>query len=97
MCARYAGRMEGFDQLLRDALLVTALLTLPVLVVATLVGASVAILQAATQVQEQTLTMLPKLIAVGAMIVLGGRFGMALCGQLFHEAVVRMPLLVRGG
>jgi flagellar biosynthetic protein FliQ len=89
--------MEGFDELLRDALIVTALLSLPVLVVATLVGACVAVLQAATQVQEQTLTMLPKLLAVGAVIVAGGRFGMVLCAQLFHEAVARMPLLVRGG
>ena len=89
--------MEGFDQLLRDALIVTAVLALPVLLVATLVGASIAVLQAATQVQEQTLTLLPKLVAVGALIVVGGRFGLTLCAQLFHEAVVRMPLLVRGG
>ena len=40
--------MEGFDGLLRDALLVTALIALPVLLVATAVGAAVAILQAAT-------------------------------------------------
>ena len=88
--------MESFDGLLRDALLVTALLTLPVLIVATLVGACVAIVQAATQVQEQTLTMLPKILAVGAMIVVFGRFGMLLCAQLFHEVVARMPLLARG-
>jgi flagellar biosynthesis protein FliQ len=88
--------MEGFDGLLRDALIVTALLTLPVLLVATAVAAAVAILQAATQVQEQTLTMLPKIVAVGAMIVLFGRFGMALCAQLFHEVVLRLPVLVRG-
>jgi flagellar biosynthetic protein FliQ len=88
--------MEGFDGLLRDALVVTALLTLPVLAVATVVGAVVAILQAATQVQEQTLTMLPKIVAVGTVIVVFGRFGMMLCAQLFHEVVVRMPLLVRG-
>jgi flagellar biosynthetic protein FliQ len=88
--------VDGFDGLLRDALLVTALLTLPVLIVATVVGASVAIVQAATQVQEQTLTMLPKILAVGAVIVLFGRFGMQLCAQLFHEVVARMPLLARG-
>ncbi len=88
--------MDGFDGLLRDALLVTALLTLPVLIVATVVGASVAIVQAATQVQEQTLTMLPKILAVGAVIVLFGQFGMQLCAQLLHEVVARMPLLARG-
>ena len=88
--------MDGFDGLLRDALLVTALLTLPVLVVATVVGATVAIVQAATQVQEQTLTMLPKLLAVGAVLAVGGRFGMLLCAQLFADVVARIPLLVRG-
>ena len=88
--------MDTFDGLLRDALIVTALLTLPVLVAATVVGAAVAILQAATQVQEQTLTMLPKVLAVGAMIVLFGRFGMELCARLFGEIVVRIPQLVHG-
>jgi flagellar biosynthetic protein FliQ len=88
--------VDGFDGLLRDALLVTALLTLPVLIVATVVGATVAIVQAATQVQEQTLTMLPKVLAVGAVLALGGRFGLALCAQLFAEVVARIPLLVRG-
>ena len=88
--------VEGFDGLLRDALLVTALLTLPVLVLATVVGAAVAILQAATQVQEQTLTMLPKILVVGFMLAVFGPFGMALCAQLFHEVISRMPLLVRG-
>ena len=88
--------MDGFDGLLRDALLVTALLTLPVLVVATVVGAAVAIVQAATQVQEQTLTMLPKVLAVGAVLALGGHFGLALCAQLFADVVARIPLLVRG-
>ncbi|HEY0382969.1 MAG TPA: flagellar biosynthetic protein FliQ [Candidatus Elarobacter sp.] len=88
--------MDGFDGLLRDALLVTALLTLPVLLVATVVGAGVAIVQAATQVQEQTLTMLPKVLAVGAGLAVGGRLGLALCVQLFTEVVARIPLLVRG-
>jgi flagellar biosynthesis protein FliQ len=88
--------MDAFDGLLREALIVTALLTLPVLIVATLVGAAVAVVQAATQVQEQTLTMLPKILAVGAVLVIGGRFGLTLCAQLFGEVVTHVPLLVRG-
>ena len=88
--------MEGFEGLLRDALLVAALIALPPLLVATAVGAAVAILQAATQVQEQTLTMLPKMLAVAAMLVVFGHFGLGLCAALFREAVATMPLLVRG-
>ncbi len=88
--------MDAFDAILRDALVVTALLTLPVLVVATLVGAVVAILQAATQVQEQTLTLLPKLLCVGAVVALFGRFGYALLAELFAEIVRGIPMLARG-
>ena len=88
--------MSEFETLLRDALLVTALLTLPVLALATLVGALIAIVQAATQIQEQTLTLLPKVIAVGLAVAVFGRFGLGLCAQLLLEAVARIPLLVRG-
>jgi flagellar biosynthetic protein FliQ len=88
--------MGEFETLLRDALVVTALLTIPILAVATLVGAIVAILQAATQIQEQTLTLLPKVLAVGLTVALCWRFGLSLCAQLLLEAVARIPLLVRG-
>lgn len=88
--------MAEFESLLRDALLVTALLTVPVLALATLTGAAVAILQAATQIQEQTLTLLPKVVAVGLAAALFGRFGLSLCERLLLEAVARIPQLVRG-
>ncbi|MDB5028202.1 MAG: Flagellar biosynthetic protein FliQ [Candidatus Eremiobacteraeota bacterium] len=87
--------MDAFDGLLGDALIVTALLTLPVLAAATVVGAGIAILQAATQVQEQTLTILPKIVTVGAVTIVFGRFGLALCAQLFEQVVSAMPQLVR--
>lgn len=88
--------MEAFEGLLRDALIVIAALTLPVLGLATLVGAAVAIVQAATQIQEQTLTLLPKVVAVGVLLALGGSFGLGLCAQLFVEAIARIPALVGG-
>ena len=93
---RRACGVAEFEGLLRDALLVTALLTIPILTIATIVGALVAILQAATQIQEQTLTLLPKVIAVGLACALFGRFGLSLCAQLLLEAVARIPQLVRG-
>ena len=88
--------METLDAILRDALLVTALLTLPVLAGATLAGGVVAVLQAATQIQEQTLTLLPKIVCVGALLALFGRPGFTLLCQLFAEIVARIPALVRG-
>jgi flagellar biosynthetic protein FliQ len=86
-----------FAILLREALIVTSVLVLPILALATIVGAAVAILQAATQVQEQTLTLLPKVIAVGTALALFGAFGMNLCARLFGEVIARIPALVHGG
>jgi len=88
--------VAAFAILLRETLIVTAVLALPILGLATLVGAAVAIVQAATQIQEQTLTLLPKVIVVGAAIALFGSFGMNLCAQLFSDVLARIPALVHG-
>jgi flagellar biosynthetic protein FliQ len=87
--------VQAFDALLRETLLVTAVLALPALILAVVVGTAVAIVQAATQVQEQTLTVLPKIVIVGALVAMGGAFGMQLCAGLFADAVARVPQLVR--
>ncbi len=82
---------------MRAAMLVVCVTALPVLASAALAGTAVAILQAATQVQEQTLTLLPKVIAVGVLAVAGGPFALGLCAALFHDAVAAIPALVAGG
>ncbi len=87
--------MDPFDGLLREALVLCASLALPILAAATLVGVIVAIAQAATQVQEQTLTLLPKIITVGVLIAIFGRLAMDLLGRLFMHAIEHVPALVR--
>ena len=52
----------------REALTLVLLLSAPLVLTAMVVGLIVSIVQAATQVQEQTLTFVPKL--VGIMVVL---------------------------
>lgn len=44
----------------------------PVLVASLLVGLTISIFQAVTQIQEQTLTFVPKLVVVVAIMVFGG-------------------------
>ncbi|MBK8250678.1 MAG: flagellar biosynthesis protein FliQ [Gemmatimonadetes bacterium] len=51
--------------LARDAILVTALLAAPLLLVALSIGLLVSVFQTVTQIQEQTLSFVPKLIGVG--------------------------------
>jgi flagellar biosynthetic protein FliQ len=54
----------------RDAAWLSLLVAGPLLGVALLVGLLVSILQAVTSIQEQTLTFVPKLFAVGATMLL---------------------------
>jgi flagellar biosynthetic protein FliQ len=88
--------MEAFDALLREMFVTTALLSLPIVAVAAVVGTAVAIVQAATQVQEQTITLLPKMLAIGMAVALFGRFGLHLCVKLFDDVIAAIPALMRG-
>jgi flagellar biosynthesis protein FliQ len=59
--------------ILRGSVFEILLLSAPVLLVALVVGLIVAILQAATSIQEQTLTFVPKILAIlGVLALLGG-------------------------
>lgn len=44
----------------------------PLLVVSMVVGVLISIIQAATQIHEQTITFVPKLLVVGMILVFGG-------------------------
>ncbi|NJR13039.1 MAG: EscS/YscS/HrcS family type III secretion system export apparatus protein [Phyllobacteriaceae bacterium] len=44
----------------------------PILVVAALIGFFMALFQAATQIQDQTLPQILKMVVIAAMVVLGG-------------------------
>lgn len=54
----------------RRTLMVAVQLSLPVLAAGLLVGVVISILQAATQIQEQTLTFIPKMFVVVATLFL---------------------------
>ncbi len=53
----------------RDLLTTAALLSLPAVGASLLVGLAVSILQTVTSIQEQTLSFAPRLIAVGAIML----------------------------
>lgn len=57
---------------LETALILVLQLSMPVVVVATLVGLVVGLLQALTQIQDQTLPMAVKLVAVALVIIVLG-------------------------
>jgi flagellar biosynthetic protein FliQ len=63
---------ESVMSLAHDAMYVGLKLSAPLLLVALVVGLVVSLFQAATQINESTLSFIPKLIAVVLMLVLAG-------------------------
>ncbi len=64
---------------------VTALVAAPALLACLAVGLVVGLVQAATSVNEQTLTFVPKLIIVSAILVIFGASMMALVSDFTHD------------
>lgn len=64
---------------------VTALVAAPVLLASLAVGLVVGIVQAATSVNEQTLTFVPKLAAIALVLVLFGASMLGLVGDFTQE------------
>ncbi len=65
----------------RDAIWLTIQLCTPVLLVALVVGVAVGLLQALTQIQEQTLVFAPKILAVfGALLLVLPLMGALMAG-----------------
>jgi flagellar biosynthetic protein FliQ len=63
--------LESAVELVRQTLLLALLVSAPMLLIGLVVGIIVSLLQAVTQIQEQTLTFIPKIVAmVGAAIFL---------------------------
>ncbi|MFH0918893.1 MAG: flagellar biosynthesis protein FliQ [Fibrobacterota bacterium] len=54
----------------RDALYITLLISGPMLLIGLLVGIIVGVFQAVTQIHEMTLTFIPKILAVGLVMIL---------------------------
>jgi flagellar biosynthetic protein FliQ len=62
----------------RELLYTTLMLALPTLAASLLVGLIISVFQAVTSIQEQTLTYVPRLAAVGLVIVLTMSWAMQL-------------------
>ena len=79
--------IDVFIEALRHMMWMTILLSLPVLLVALVVGVVIGLVQAVTSIQEQTLSFVPKIIATVALLVLLGpwmtRLLVSYCAELF--------------
>jgi flagellar biosynthesis protein FliQ len=77
-----------------DAVGVSLKVALPMLIVALVVGLAVSIFQAVTQIQEQTLTFIPKLIGLAAVIVVAGPWMLGQIVSYTQDLYQRIPSLI---
>jgi flagellar biosynthetic protein FliQ len=80
--------------LARNAIMLALLVAGPMLVVALLVGLTVSVLQAVTQIQEQTLAFLPKLIGVAAVFLVALPWIIQLMVKYTTELFRSLPSLI---
>lgn len=77
----------------RNALLVILKVGGPILIVSIVIGLIISIIQAATQVHEQTLTFVPKLIAIGLILLVGGGWMISVMSDFVHDIFELMKTL----
>ena len=79
----------------RGALIETLMLSAPVLLVAMVIGLIISILQATTQIQEQTLTFVPKIAAIMLVLALLGGWMFGSLSQYTRELFSMIPQMAR--
>jgi flagellar biosynthetic protein FliQ len=81
--------------LLRGGIREVLFLAAPLLFSALTVGLVVAILQATTQIQEQTLTFVPKVLAILLVLAFLGGWMFSSLGEYTRELFERIPEMAR--
>jgi len=79
-----------------QALIVTAKIAGPFLAVVLAVGVVIGLLQSVTQLQEQTLTFVPKLIGSAVVIAFSGNWMLATLVSFGRELMASVPALLNG-
>lgn len=75
------------------AMQVTLMVAAPVLVVVLVIGLLVSIFQAATQINEQTLSFIPKLVGVVASLVIAGPWMLTTMVDYMRTVFTSIPAL----
>ena len=79
-----------------QAMLVTAKLCAPVLLTSLAVGFGISMFQSATQIQEVTLSFVPKIVAVGIAILITGHWMLTTMIDFTHQLCKSLPGLIGG-
>jgi flagellar biosynthetic protein FliQ len=80
--------------LTRDAIVTALMIAAPMLLIALGVGLLIGILQSVTQIQEQTLTFVPKLVLVGGAFIVGMPWLMQILIKFTTQIIRGIPAMV---
>ena len=85
---------ESVMTLGRHAMEITLMVAAPMLLVALIIGLIVSIFQAATQINEQTLSFIPKLVGIFVALVVAGPWMLSVMLDYMREIFSGIPGLV---
>lgn len=86
---------ESIMEIGQHALYVAMLVAAPLLLTALAVGLLVGVIQAATQINEMTLSFIPKLIAMALVALITGPWMLRLLVQYTHQLIESLPGAIR--
>lgn len=72
-------------EIFRDAIFTMLKLSAPLLIVSIVIGLVISIFQAATQIHEQTLTFVPKIVCITFLLLMTGSWMLSVLTDLFHR------------
>lgn len=79
----------------QQALQIALLISAPLLLTALAVGLIVSIFQAATQINETTLSFIPKLLAMAAVLVIAGPWMLTIFVEYTQQLFASIPQVIR--
>ena len=87
--------MEQSIEILRQLIGTSLLVVSPILIGSLVVGLIVSLMQSVTSIQEQTLSFVPKLVAISLVLVLGAPWILRQLMQFTITYITRLPEMVR--
>ena len=79
----------------RNSIMQLIILSLPVLLIGMLVGLVISVIQATTSLQEQTLTFVPKIIAILMTIIFLGPWMLTSMQEFTMKIILMIPQMVK--
>ncbi|TFV99558.1 flagellar biosynthesis protein FliQ [Oxalobacteraceae bacterium OM1] len=85
---------ESVMTLGRQAMEITLMVSAPMLLAALVIGLIVSIFQAATQINEATLSFIPKLVGVFVVLIIAGPWMLSLMLDYMRQVFSNIPAMV---